>query len=344
MKIPIRNLYFLLLYAWDYLEARDVASVGALRSDQPLDLLAYVLTRGTERVMKHGLDRGYLLESGSTARLRGRIDFAGSIRTGALARSRLVCEYDELSYDVLHNRILKTTLRQLAEAEGLDQDLRGELLRLYDRMDSVNETRISSGLFKRVRLDRNNRFYGLLLSICSMVHEGLIVDPETGGRLFRDFDRDEVKMRLLFQNFVKNLLRRRLPAGYTVAARRIEWQHVTGPPDHVRYLPTLNTDVVVERGTRVLIIDTKYTAKALTTRFELERARTEHLYQLFAYLQNYAELEKGRRIEGLLLYPRAGAPLDISFSVMDHGIRLATLDLDQDWEGVESDLLALVSE
>jgi 5-methylcytosine-specific restriction enzyme subunit McrC len=343
VNIPIRNLYYLLLYAWDRLEASDVVRVNALPSEQPVDLLAYVLARSTERVMRQGLDRGYVHISGTTARIRGRIDFGASIRSGALSRSRLHCQFDELSYDVLHNRILKTTLRQLSEAEGLNSLLRGELLRLYDRMDVVSETHISAGIFKRVHLDRNNRFYGLLMSVCALAHEGLIVDQETGARKFQDFIRDEVRMRLLFQNFVKNLLRRRLSSRYTVSAKRIEWQRALGRIDDLRYLPTMNTDVVVEIGNRSLVIDTKYTAKALTVHYAVERVRTEHLYQLFAYLKNYAELRREQKVEGLLLYPRAGDPLDVSFSVMGHQIRLATLDLDQQWEQVESDLVALVT-
>ena len=343
MNIPIRNLYFILLYAWDHLEARDTVSVSGLRSDQPIDLLAYVLSEATERVLKHGLDRGYVPRSAATARIHGRINFGSSVRSGALARSRLWCEYDDLSYDVLHNRILKTTLRQLSEAIGLARNLRAELLRLYDRMDAVEEVRISSALFSRVRLNRNNRFYALLLSVCRAVHEGLILDETAGGLVFHQFERDEVRMRLLFQHFVKNLLRRRLPADYKVAAKRIEWQRMEGAPEDLRYLPTLNTDVVVERGSQSLIIETKYTARSTTTRFDVERARSEHLYQLFAYMQNYADGQRGRTVGGLLLYPRSDRTLDASFSVMGHHVRLATLDLSREWDTIEAELLALVT-
>ena len=341
MKIPIRNLYYLLLYAWDRLETRDIVSVDALASEQPVDLLAFVLARATEAVMKRGLDRGYVEVSAPSTRIRGKIDFGGSARTGVLMRRQLLCRFDSLEHDVLHNRILKTTLRQLAEAEGLDLTLRGELLRLYGRMDTVNETRITGAVFNRVGLDRNNRFYRLLMSVCALVHEGLVVNEDTGRRRFFDFERDETKMRLLFQYFVRNLLRRRLPAEYTVAARRVQWQHAEGD---LRYLPTMNTDVVVERGNRSLVIETKYTARVLMSRYEIERARPEHLYQLFAYLQNYAEYRQGNMVGGLLLYPRSSSVLNVPFSVMGHPVRLATLDLDQDWEGVERDLVRFSTE
>jgi 5-methylcytosine-specific restriction enzyme subunit McrC len=341
LKIPIENLYFLLLYAWDHLEEGDTVSISALRSEQPLDLLAHVLAKGTEHVLKRGLDRGYVLQSEPLSRLRGRIDFAASVHGGTLARRRLWCQHDDLSHDVLHNQIVKATLRALAEVAGLDRELRGELLRLHDRMGAVTEIRISSGHFGRVRLHRNNRFYRLLLSVCHAVHDGVVLDEAAGTLRFREFLRDEVRMRLLFQNFVKNLLKRRLGRDYKVASRQLEWQNVAGPPDQLRLIPTLNMDVVVEKGSRVLVIETKYTPEVTTVRFNVERARTDHLYQLFAYVQNYAAAAAGRDIKGLLLYPQSARSLDASFSIHGHVYRIATLNLAQSWSGVEADLLEL---
>lgn len=343
MKVPIQNLYYLLLYAWDYLEERDVASVGALKSDQPLDLLAYVLVSGMERILKRGLDRGYVAESRSVSRIRGQIDFPASVRSNDFARLRLHCLADDLSYDVLHNQVIKTTLRQLAEARDLDPSLRGPLLGLYRRMSDVREVRVSSTTFSRIRLHRNNRYYRVLLAVCQFAHEGLIADEEEGGRRFREFERDEVKMRLLFEAFIRNLLRRRLGPEYSVGARRIGWQRARGDAASLSLLPSLNMDVVIELGDRILIIDTKYTTKCLSTRFSVDRARSEHLFQLFAYVKNMYAARPHAAVSGLLLYPAVGRGLDVSFSIADHSIRLLTLRLDREWTAIERDVVALVS-
>lgn len=57
-RIPIRNLYYLLCYAWDVLEERDDALVSELDGLSHVELLAKVLSVSVQRLWKRGLDRG----------------------------------------------------------------------------------------------------------------------------------------------------------------------------------------------------------------------------------------------------------------------------------------------
>ena len=63
--------------------------------------------------------------------------------------------------------------------------------------------------------------------------------------------------------------------------------------------------------------------------------RSEHLYQLAAYLQN---LEPGA--EGILLYPTAGVAVDQSYTLHGHRVRVTTLDLNRPWPEIASTLLS----
>ena len=63
--IPIANIYYLLCYAWDVLEEKEsLADVDVLDSTDILDLFARVLVNGTRRLVRRGLDRGYLPREG----------------------------------------------------------------------------------------------------------------------------------------------------------------------------------------------------------------------------------------------------------------------------------------
>ena len=74
MEIPIANIYYLLCYAWEALEEKDtLADVGALDSTDLLGLFARVLTNGTRRLLRRGLDRGYLPREGEIAGVRGKL-------------------------------------------------------------------------------------------------------------------------------------------------------------------------------------------------------------------------------------------------------------------------------
>src|SRR5437016_11771970 len=112
--IPIRNIYYLLCYAWNRLDQADFADVDALpRQDLP-NLLTNILVTGVSRLVRQGIDRSYVSRVVDTQNPRGKIDIGDSLRRGLLPRNAVSCVIDELSPDVLHNQIIRTTLHRLA--------------------------------------------------------------------------------------------------------------------------------------------------------------------------------------------------------------------------------------
>ena len=60
MNIPPSNLYYLLLYAWDCLEEKDLVNVRAEEIDAPQELFARILSVWVQRMVKRGLYREYV--------------------------------------------------------------------------------------------------------------------------------------------------------------------------------------------------------------------------------------------------------------------------------------------
>src|SRR5688572_7468052 len=113
MKIPIQNVYFLLCYAWNKLEERDLVDVDPIGVTELVDLFARVLITGTNHLLKRGFDRNYVDHEEWTPRLRGKVAFSAVVKIGGAAAAALPCEFDEMSHDVLHNQIVKATIRRL---------------------------------------------------------------------------------------------------------------------------------------------------------------------------------------------------------------------------------------
>lgn len=59
MKIPIRNLYYLFLYAWARFPGGPVGEAGIDESPDLPSLFAKLLSAGTRRLFRRGFDRGY---------------------------------------------------------------------------------------------------------------------------------------------------------------------------------------------------------------------------------------------------------------------------------------------
>src|SRR5829696_5338174 len=57
--IPIRNVYYMFLYAWDRFREGQALEVAATEGPEVLDLFAEVLIKGVRRLLRRGLDRGY---------------------------------------------------------------------------------------------------------------------------------------------------------------------------------------------------------------------------------------------------------------------------------------------
>src|SRR5262245_3675989 len=221
--IPIQSLYYLLLYAWDALEEGEILGVQAEPETKLVDLLAAVLCRGTDHVFRRGLDRNYLARREIVAGIRGKLDFTGSVKSNLLLQARTLCEFDELSHDVLHNQILKASLRRLLGIRRLGYRVRQSVRATHRRLSEVKDIALTRHHFRAVQLHRHNRFYRFLIDVSHLLNECLIPDERTGGLLFRSFLRDKLRMRALFERFVRNFFRREQHV-YSVEAQPLRWE------------------------------------------------------------------------------------------------------------------------
>jgi len=346
-RIPIANIYYLLCYAWDVLkETREEIFVGVtdITDNARLqDLFARVLLTGTRAQIRRGLERGYQPRQDEIAGIRGRLLLSQTCRRNLQAHARAACEWDELEFDTLPNRILKTTLCELRASENLDPRLRDEtqdLLRWFSTVQTI--TRLTPGHFSRVQLHGNNRAYAFLLNICELVHEQMLPEEHGQGRRFRDFERDALPA--LFEEFVRNFYRQELPHGWEVEAHRFKWAWQDYNDDAQKYLPDMQTDVCLlnRDKQRAIILDTKFYANALATgQYGTMRLHAGNLYQLNTYLRQRSHEQDWKAAEGVLLYPKTDTEIDASFTTDGHRIRALTIDLYQPWQSIAEKLKSI---
>jgi 5-methylcytosine-specific restriction enzyme subunit McrC len=346
LKIPIQNIYYLLCYAWNRLEERDIVEVPTDDATNILNLFARVLITGTRYLLHRGLDRGYITMEEDIGGIRGKIDFAETMKRQLMANAKLHCRFDELSYDVLHNQILKTTVARLVVSQDIEKVYRAEMADISRRLSNIQEIHLRSDLFSRVQLHRNNSFYGFLIDVCEIIYNYYLISQEDGGAKFRDFFRDEEKMAALFEDFVRNFYRYELQdkhPGYRVkGSENIKWDALAFDDASKKLLPQMKTDISIQTPTGYLIIDTKYYQKALTEYHAL-KLRSENMYQLFSYLRNSEH--KGtmyNKCAGMLLYPTVENELCLNYEIQGHPVAVNTIDLSSDWECIHKQLLNMV--
>jgi 5-methylcytosine-specific restriction enzyme subunit McrC len=342
MRIPIRNVYYLLCYAWDKLDERDIVSVEPVEGQRVIDLLARVLVSGVTHLLKRGLDRGYITESEDTKYLRGKVDLTETVKRNLLACRQAHCHFDDLSYDVLHNQILKAAVHLLIRNEDIAENTRKDCISIFRRLNDVSDISISSLSFRAIQLNKHNQFYEFLLNICELILANHLPTQESGVSKFRDFDQDEIRMRTVFEAFVRNFYKKE-QSEYRVSSEWIEWNVEPQNPDSKLFLPKMLTDVSLASDNRYIILDTKFTPHALRSRNERQTLHSPNLYQIHAYLQNKRPQLTGKQhLAGILLYPTTSTELDLEYHMGDVDIRVVTVDLAADWRAIHNRLLEIL--
>ena len=334
MAIPIKNIYYLLSYAWNKLEESQLVDVSAEDEPDLLNLLGRVLLNGTKTLLKRGIDRQYLNKNEVYQGIKGKVNITDSLRKNLFSKGLSICEFDELSADILPNQILKTTLQNLTQIPSLSPTLKQEIRTVIYRLYEVNEIVLTDTTFHQVQINRNNSFYAFLLNISELIYQNLLINEKTGKFQFKDFLKDERQMARLFEEFIRNFYKIEIPEA-KVFREDLHWK-MAG--EMHQFLPKMQTDISIKINDRKLIIDAKYYNETLQKYYDSEKIHSQHLYQLFAYLKN----QEDKLAEGILIYPTIQKSLSLAYTHEEHTIRIETLNLNQDWRGVKADLLGII--
>ncbi|MGE0449865.1 MAG: hypothetical protein AB7Q29_09820 [Vicinamibacterales bacterium] len=347
-KIPVRNAWYLLLYAWDLARWKDRWNASPESAPNLLGLLARVLVECTSDLLRRQLSRSHQVAVRETNGIRGRIDFATSLKRMSFISGRSVCAFPELTVDTNRNRLIRATLDMLLTDPRVEAGssrehvlaLRHDIRALLSKLEGVSSIRIQAADFNAVQLGRNDDSYRLPLELCRLINRCEMPTEAPGDQVMGALVRDEIVFSSLFERFVRAFLKQALPDA-TVTSETLSWHDDVGS----RFAPRMRTDITIEHkatDTR-LVIDTKYYAHALSSRYDsVEKFHSAHLYQLYAYLRTQEHRgDRFRNCPGILLYPTTSSIIDERMRVQGHDIRVATIDLAKPWTDIERDLLAV---
>ena len=342
MAVPVKNIYYLLCYAWDRLEARELVDVGAVSGNRIENLLGTVLSNAVADLIRHGLDRGYLPYEEEGRRLRGKLLLSDVVKRTLLPRGRVVCNVDELSHDVPHNRLIKAAMVVLVGLPGLDQELRGTLRSLGRCMDTVTDIDLSAAAFRNVQLHRNVARYAFVVNLCSLIARSLLPDEKTGSKRFHPFSTSEQEMGLLFQAFVRNFLQREQDV-FQVSGRSVPWDIDPADRSDSAWLPQMLVDVMLTSSDRRVVIETKFYATPYQKRYGTRTLISNHLYQILTYVSQL-HATPGPAPVGVLLYAGAGEQHRLDYRIGSHELLVRSVDLSRNWRDIHRGLIALAHE
>ncbi|MGG5461185.1 5-methylcytosine-specific restriction endonuclease system specificity protein McrC [Clostridium sp. B9] len=343
-KIPIKNIYYMLCYAWEMVDKSEEVSLGNEEFDNIYNLLCKMYIKELESLTKRGFNKYYLRNEEALSTLRGKINVSSSIKGQTLFSNKLICEFDEFSKDIRLNQILKTTLNLFLKAPNLDKGLREKLIKLRVYFSDINEIKLRKELFSSLRYNKHNNHYKVLINISQLLYEGLITNEENGDFTFAGFIKEN-QMAKLYEKFILNFYKVHLDKKvYKVHSPKIRWK-LTGEvsDEALELLPEMRTDIVIENKVEKtqLIIDAKYYEEALVSSGwgSRKKIRTSHLYQILTYVNNS---DFDGEVKGMLLYPTVNNDININFGINFKKIGVTTLNFTYRWEEISNSLEKII--
>lgn len=336
MKIPVRNLWLLQLFASHlYRHAGDdFAGVEKLPEEIP-ELVAGMLAEEVTTRLHSGLSVGFVRTSEDLRRVRGRIDVLSTTRHRLLERGKVRCRFDDIVADTPGNRLVRAGLQRADALLPGNPLFRSLVLQLQGAgvTGPPPHPDISRSLRRQRLLARDHR----MLTLAELLLSLSIPDQSGDEFAMVSPDDSDKYLRKLFEHaahgFYEHSLGRR---GWQVDhGKRLNWDIEDSTEGIHEILPGMQTDLIL-RGPltgstgvrRKVVIDTKFNRVVVAGFHRDETLRSGYIFQIYAYLMSQHEKgEEHRRAEGLLLHPVVDGHVDEEVTIQGHRIRFSTVDL-----------------
>jgi 5-methylcytosine-specific restriction enzyme subunit McrC len=349
-RIPVRNIWLLMLYASDLFRVLENKSVAVEDNPDDIpDLVAEMLCHQVERRIQRNLSYGYQSRESVLGRVRGRIDLLNTERHRLLDRGKVACRFNELTVDTARNRYVRTALEEIskiADRDGLAHRCRS-LAASLRRVGVIGE-RPRRGEGSIDRFGRHDAEDQPMVSVAQLAFNLVLPTESAGVKNLSLPDREITWIRKLYEKGLAGFYDVVLSGkGWRVdAGKTIGWLVENKSPGIDKILPSMRTDIILNHSDagRRIVIDTKFNSVVTRGWYREETLRSGYIYQIYAYLRS----QEGNgdplaeSASGLLLHPSVGDMVNEAVVIQNHEIRFATVDLAATAKEIREQLLQVL--
>ncbi len=238
-----------------------------------------------ENLMKQGLLKSYVIHAENTSSMRGKLLMQHQMLNDAMLRPQFFCEFDELEYDSIENRVILQALT-VVERTSDSQEVRMRSMDLAQKLSGlVKKTVVHRPERQRMMqsYNRQNLRYQRIHEICDkVIEESGIKDIYSGDNsytipIFYD-------MNDLFESFVQKLFEKYYVEEDTEVKTQLQEQAWKGDGLGSR---GMRPDITMWKNECCLqIIDVKYKTKII---------ETSDLYQIGFYMHEFGFKNKDKK-------------------------------------------------
>lgn len=298
--INIKNIYWMLAYAFQNIDFDNAKKMSSESFDNIYDLFCVMLTQGISKQIKRGLNKEYVVKDEEISGVKGKILLTDTIKTNSLKNKKIICEFDEYSENSYLNRIIKTVAFYIIKSEKVkDINKKNNLKKVLLYFKDVDLLDVKLIQWNLIKYNKNNASYKFLVNISKFILEGLLINKKSGNIEFFDF-LDDQELYHLYEKFILEYFRYHYPE-LRASSPQVKWN--LQEENFIEFLPKMQTDIVVKYNNKELIIDAKYYSKSLQKQYNKETYRNNNINQIFTYVKNEDYKNTGD-VSGMLLYAK----------------------------------------
>ena len=264
----------------------DLGSVTELswQRETLLEILIRVFCEKLYGAIRKGIPRRYCQFDDDIRALRGKLNVVRQLTCRAANPSRLSCQFDELSRDIVLNQAMKAVVRQLfyiSRSLSNQQRLR-ELAFVYTDVEFVPPSALR---WNEIVVDRTNRQWQELIDMARLFLSNQYQETTRGRAqgiavLF--------EMNSLFEEYIGRLVLRSVAGtDQTVSLQGGRKFCLAKQPEDERLFET-RPDILIRRAGKVVhVIDTKWKKIASSASDPKQGLAQGDIYQMMAYAQLY---------------------------------------------------------
>lgn len=349
-KIPIRNVWLLMLYASDLY--RHLGSKKIDVEDNPeqiANLVAEILCHLVEERLVRNLSHGYNSKEAEVSRVRGRINVLTTERHRLLDKGKICCRFDELTLDTPRNRYVVVALEILPKF-GIKSSLANRCGSLVLKLSNLGVSKVkpSGYSYQTERFGRHDVSDQKMVAAADLAFS-LALPTESEGLFHLTTPDTEIKwLRKLFEKAVAGFYSVVLDKREWLVApsKQFNWQVSEKSAGIDEILPSMVTDIIIDQRLRNerLIIDTKFNSLTKKGWYRNETLRSGYIYQMYAYLRSQEDEKNSLSLtsSGMLLHPAVDSEVAEMAKIQGHAIWFCTVNLGDSAISIRNRLLFLI--
>ena len=219
--IKIQNVYYMLSYAFHNLNKDGIKKYSSEKFEYIDDLFTVILAKGIATQVKRGLGKEYVYYTDELVSPRGRINISETLKMRVGKRNSVCCDLDELVENTYMNQILKSVSLLLLRSKDVARVNKKQLKKVllyFSNIDVINCRDIE---WNRLKYDRNNVSYKMLMNICYLVVKGMIMSEKDGELKVSRYINDQ-QMHVLYEKFILAYYKKHFPQ-FKVTQSHIPW-------------------------------------------------------------------------------------------------------------------------